>query len=172
MLSLQSSKISLGSCFLCCSSFGLLNSLSSEEFLFHLFSLSLLSSFFLLELFKLNGSSLRKNFFSLSFLFGWRNLSLELFILLNLNLSALFLLSKFFQQLLLLFLLLWNEIRHCFALSALLNKSLNSNWLGSFKSHSLLVGLFGSFLQSLFHSSKLLEFVGTGWFLDSLNRDG
>jgi len=70
VLSLQSSKVGLGSSFLGGSSFSLLNSLSSKELLLHLFGLEFLCGFLFLKFFKFGGSSLGEEFFVLSFLLG------------------------------------------------------------------------------------------------------
>lgn len=151
MLSLQSSKISLSSGLLGCSSFSLLYGLSSKEFLLHLLGFKLLSCFLLLKFFQFRCSSRWLKLFLLSLLFCLSNFTFELLILFNLNHSLLFLSVELFEKGLLLWFLSLLQIQKCFASAkfATLHKSLRIS--SSCELNSLSMCLLSSLLERFFH---------------------
>ena len=168
MLSLQSSKVCFGSCFLCSSSLCLLDSLSCEELLLFLLCLSFLSSLFLLKKLELFSSLLSKNFFFLSLFLSFNNLLFEIHILLELFLSLLLLSFELFEQLCLLSLLFLLKLNQSFISRIRLWERLIC--LAS-ESNSLLVCLFSSFLECLLHCCEFLSLVCYIRLLDALNWD-
>jgi hypothetical protein len=102
VLSLHSGKVGFSSGFLGGGSFGLLNSLGSEEFLFLLLSFKFLLGFFLLKFLEFGGSLFSKNFFLLSFLLSISNFSLKFDVLLKFSFSLLLFVGKLIKELFLL----------------------------------------------------------------------
>jgi len=172
VLSLESSKVGLGSSLLSSGSLGLLNSLSGKEFLLHSLSLKLLSGLFLLKLLELGSSGSRENLLLLSFLLGHSNFSLKIFVLLDLSLSLLLLEVQLAEKGLLLGILLFFELDESLALNGLSTLRKSTLTLGgTSQGNSLSVSLLGGLLQSFLHGGELLNLISIRWFLNGFDLD-
>lgn len=170
VLSLESSKVSLGGSFLCSSSLSLLNSLSGKELLLHSLSLKLLSSLFFLKFLELGSSGSGEHLLLLSFSLSHSNFLLEIFVLFDLSLSLLLLKIQLVEKSLLLSILLFLELKKSLALDGFSTLRKSAITLrGSGQGNSLSMSLISGLLQSFLHGGELLKLISILWLLDSLN---